>query len=129
VAFGLLVQSHASDERFEDGAQGWNIDQLAGPRGPSSSTAALVQQERDGTRMVCLGTLLGPEGPGERCLTFGLPTRRPCSRERTAPRGGVGQILVVRPAHQPVRDEPGSAPARTLRTAQWTRASNTLWPS
>ena len=34
MTFGSLVQSHASDERFEDGAQGWNIDQLAGPGGP-----------------------------------------------------------------------------------------------
>jgi hypothetical protein len=34
VTLGSLVQSHASDECFEDGAQGWNIDQLAGPGGP-----------------------------------------------------------------------------------------------
>ena len=33
MTLGSLVQSHASDERFEDGAQGWNIDQLAGPQG------------------------------------------------------------------------------------------------
>ena len=97
MTLGSLVQSHASDERFEDGAQGWNIDQLAGPHGPVVQYSCnSCSRNGTGTRMVCFGTLLGPEGPGERCLTFGLPTRRPCSRERTAPRGGVGHILVER---------------------------------
>ena len=48
MTLGSLVQSHASDERFEDGAQGWNIDQLAGPHGPVVQYSCLVQQERDG---------------------------------------------------------------------------------
>jgi hypothetical protein len=50
VTFRLLVQSHASDERFGDGAQGWNIDQLAGPHGPvvqySCTRAAGTGRER-----------------------------------------------------------------------------------
>jgi hypothetical protein len=123
------VQSHASDFRSGGGAQGWNIDQLAGLTGRPLVQLLRQHGTRSGSETVGLGTLLGPEGTGEHCLTFGLPTRRPCSRERTAPRGGVGHILVERPADQPARDEPGSTPARTLRTAQWTRASNTLWPS
>ena len=47
--------------------------------------------------MVCFGTLLGPEGPGDRCLNLGLPAgaRRSLSERRR--RGGVGQILVGRP--------------------------------
>ena len=50
MTLGSLVQSHASDERFEDGAQGWNIDQLAGPHGPvvqySCTRAAGTGRER-----------------------------------------------------------------------------------
>ena len=65
MTFGSLVQSHASDERFEDGAQGWNVDQLAGPHGPVVQYSCnSCSRNGTGTRMVCLGTLLGPEGPG-----------------------------------------------------------------
>jgi hypothetical protein len=74
VALGSLVQSHAPDERSGDGAQGWNIDQLAGPHGPVVQySCTRCSRNGTGTRMVCFGTLLGPEGPGERCLTSDFP--------------------------------------------------------
>jgi hypothetical protein len=74
VTLGSLVQSHASDECFEDGAQGWNIDQLAGPGGPvvqyGCTRAAGTGRE---PLLVCLGTLLGPEGTGITPFTSDRP--------------------------------------------------------
>jgi hypothetical protein len=59
--------------------------------------------------MVCLGTLLGPEGPGETLLDHSdFPPAPFALRSRWRRCGEEGQILVERPATSPVRDEPGS---------------------
>src|SRR5687767_11939166 len=70
----------------------------------------------DGSRMVCLGTLLGPEGPGGNTWLLGLPAGAAVLvAEAPSPRRGTD-----RPSNglgNPVRDARGSDPARTLRTA------------
>ena len=104
----------------------------------ASSARPLVQLPRQhGTRSgpgtVCLGTLLGPEGTG------GSPLRTSDSRSR--PSGWDLRVhgtapFVERPARRQARIACGWrtgtrrgrvwTPARTLRTAQWTRASKIL---
>jgi hypothetical protein len=64
VASRSPVQSHAPDVRSGGGAQGWNIDQLAGLTGRSSVQLLRQHGTRSGSGTVCLGTLLGPEGTG-----------------------------------------------------------------
>ena len=71
------------------------------------STAALTAAGTGGRAKRTVGTLLGPEGAGIRNL----------HRADPAPNG----------RHAPERGESGIGYARTLRTAQWTRAS--LWLS
>src|SRR5687768_234213 len=66
-------------------AQGWNIDQLAGLRALSSSTAACGRNVGR-ARRVCLGTLLGPEGPGDRCSNL-----RPSETPAQHPGAGDGR--------------------------------------
>ena len=109
MTFGLLVQSHASDERFEDGAQGWNIDQLAGPHGPvvqySCTRAAGTGRERGwsaSARCWVLRDRASPPAPR-------TSRRRPPLTEREAPsrRSGTDPR---RTTGTPVRDGPGSAP-------------------
>ena len=98
-------------------AQGWNIDQLAGLRALSSSTAACGRNVGR-ARTVCLGTLLGPEGPGDHARTF-WPSETPaqhsgagcwkgtCPR-RTTP-GAVWMLLEDIPRRLRARDETGPA--------------------
>jgi hypothetical protein len=74
-----VVQSHASDERSGDGARGWNIDQLAGHRGRTASTAACSRNVGRATED-CFGTLLSPEGPGIAPIT--RTSRRRCCASR-----------------------------------------------
>ena len=80
MTLGSLVQSHASDERFEDGAQGWNIDQLAGPHGPvvqySCTRAAGTGRERGWSASARCWVLR------ERAMlvTFGSASERPARR-------------------------------------------------
>ena len=98
------VQSHAPDFRSGGGAQGWNIDQLAGLTGRPLVQLLRQHGTRSGSETVCLGTLLGPEGTG--------------GSHRTAPRTpgpalrgaatGLGQHPSSNGRHLPVRDEPGS---------------------
>jgi hypothetical protein len=108
------VQSHAADIRSVGGAQGWNIDQLAGLTGRSLVQLLRQHGTRSGPGTVCLGTLLGPEGTG------GSPLRTSDSRSR--PSGWDLRVhgtapFVERPARRqhasraddvPVRDETGS---------------------
>ena len=120
MTFGSPVQSHASDFRSGGGAQGWNIDQLAGLTGRPLVQLLRQHGTRSGSETVGLGTLLGPEGTG------GSPLRTSDSRSRpsrwdlrvhgTAP-------FVERLAPAGTRRARVWNPARTLRTAQWTRAS------
>ena len=70
------VQSHAADIRSAGGAQGWNIDQLAGLTGRPLVQLLRQHGTRSGPGTVCLGTLLGPEGTG------GSPLRTSDSRSR-----------------------------------------------
>ena len=108
------VQSHAPDFRSGGGAQGWNIDQLAGLTGRSLVQLLRQHGTRSGPGTVCLGTLLGPEGTG------GSPLRTSDSRSspsRAGPRvmgqhpssngRPVVSTYIVRSA-APVRDETGS---------------------
>jgi len=77
---------------------------------------------RSGTRerdAWALGTLLGPEGPG---------VAQPSGLDAAHRRDELRTIHAVEPpAECGKAGDHGSGPARTLRTAQWTRAS--LWPS
>ena len=52
------------------GARGWNADQFGRRFVPAPSTAAPrgVVWKRVGVGWVVVGTLLGPEGAGDRCL-------------------------------------------------------------
>ena len=107
MAFGLLVQSHAPDERFGDGAQGWNIDQLAGLTGRSLVQLLRQHGTRSGSGTVCLGTLLGPEGTGgSHRATPRTPGHAPDIVGGVAT--GSGQHPSSNGRHQPVRVEPGS---------------------
>ena len=63
-------------------------------------------------------TLLGPEGTGNR--SFETDAREPCAPGRF----GRGQVRGCTARHAGVSTAPDLGPARTLRTAQWTRASS-----
>jgi hypothetical protein len=103
VASRSPVQSHAPDVRSGGGAQGWNIDQLAGLTGRSSVQLLRQHGTRSGSGTVCLGTLLGPEGTGGSHRThLGLPVT-PSRRDH-----GTGTAPFVERPAPPVRDEPGS---------------------
>ena len=96
----------------------WNIDQSADRSAVLASTALLGEQEPRGPGSVGPGTLLGPEGAGD-CF-FGPDPSHMCG----------GLLAVDHPAPDGadelgVRGEAGAGTARTLRIAQWTRAS--LW--
>ena len=108
------VQSHASDFRSGGGAQGWNIDQLAGLTGRPLVQLLRQHGTRFGSETVCLGTLLGPEGTGGSHRTA---PRTPGPALRGAATGlgqhpssngrpGVSTHCVRMAA--PVRDETGS---------------------
>jgi hypothetical protein len=95
VASRPSVQSHAADIRSVGGAQGWNIDQLAGLTGRSLVQLLRQHGTRSGPGTVCLGTLLGPEGTG------GSPLRTSDSRSRPSRAGPTGHgtaPFVERPA-------------------------------
>ena len=99
-------------------AQGWNIDQLAGLRALSSSTAACGRNGRR-ARTVCLGTLLGPEGPGEVARTSRPPAPALHHQQQRVGSGGdlptsndsrrCVDVLVDIPRRLRARDEPGPA--------------------
>jgi hypothetical protein len=101
-------------------AHGWNIDQLAERRSGLRKYSHASGVERAAAPVIDLGTLLGPEGTGARSSLGSLPAR-------TRPGRGMDRVRAERPRTIEARGEPGHGTARTLRTAQWTRAS--LWPS
>src|SRR3954464_11309839 len=99
-----------------DGARGWNADQFGRHRlpllvRPFGAGNAVAVEDRS------VGTLLGPEGAGPPGKPGGcfLCRGRPVPRTAAAPRGGCGSGGGVR-----------AVTGRTLRTAQWTRASSEL---
>ena len=109
------VQSHAADIRSAGGAQGWNIDQLAGLTGRPVSTAASAARNTGPVRGRSVSARcwvlreravrrFAPRtpGPAPRGGTFGFMGQHPSSNGRP----GVSTHCVRMAA--PVRDETGS---------------------
>ena len=114
-------------------AQGWNVDQLAGLRALFSSTAGLPAGTGDGRgwtasarcwvlrdRAIVRSTPHGLPDTGARTFAPGSG-RGPASVERLLALCGCW-LLTSRGAFEHATT--WGRPARTLRTAQWTRASN-----